>query len=48
MYFVKSFVNNNKGKHVEHISPAGVIVGCDFSGIVEKVGENVSHVKVLQ
>lgn len=39
-------MNPTDWKHVRFISPKGLIVGCDFSGIVEKVGKNVTYVSI--
>lgn len=40
-------VNPTDWKHVSvYGAPAGVIVGCDYSGVVELVGESVSHIKI--
>ncbi|KAJ5517637.1 Alcohol dehydrogenase superfamily zinc-type [Penicillium expansum] len=30
-----------KNKHVDFLAPPGVLVGCDYAGIVEDVGKDV-------
>jgi NADPH:quinone reductase-like Zn-dependent oxidoreductase len=32
-------------KHIDFMAQKGAIVGCDYAGIVDKVGPNVSHLK---
>ncbi|KAJ5290069.1 uncharacterized protein N7443_010322 [Penicillium atrosanguineum] len=34
-------LNPTDWKHVEYLSPPGVLLGCDFAGTVEAVGKNV-------
>ncbi|KAJ5684207.1 Protein TOXD [Penicillium maclennaniae] len=34
-------LNPTDWKHVEYLSPPGVLIGCDFAGTVEAVGKNV-------
>lgn len=34
-------LNPTDWKHVAYISPPGVLVGCDYSGVVEEVGKDV-------
>ncbi|KAL5050984.1 hypothetical protein BDW71DRAFT_194090 [Aspergillus fruticulosus] len=34
-------LNPTDWKHIEHLAPPGVLVGCDYAGIVEEVGKNV-------
>lgn len=34
-------INPTDWKHVEYLAPPGVLVGCDYSGIVEEVGKAV-------
>lgn len=34
-------LNPTDWKHVEYLAPPGVLVGCDYSGIVEEVGKGV-------
>eukprot|EP00026_Physarum_polycephalum_P011214 Phypoly_transcript_11420.p1 GENE.Phypoly_transcript_11420~~Phypoly_transcript_11420.p1 ORF type:complete len:195 (-),score=33.66 Phypoly_transcript_11420:507-1091(-) len=39
-------LNPTDWKHLAFVSPPGVIMGCDYSGVVEKVGEDVKHVQI--
>jgi len=39
-------INPTDWKHIEYISPPGVTVGCDYSGVVEKIGSDVKNLKV--
>lgn len=34
-------LNPTDWKHIEFLAPPGVLVGCDYSGVVEEVGKNV-------
>ena len=34
-------LNPTDWKHIDFLAPAGVLVGCDYAGIVEAVGKNV-------
>ena len=34
-------INPTDWKHVEYVAPPGVLVGCDYSGVVEEVGKAV-------
>lgn len=35
-------LNPTDWKHIQFRAPAGVLVGCDYSGVVEEVGKNVN------
>ncbi|KAK9234454.1 zinc-binding oxidoreductase protein [Lipomyces kononenkoae] len=34
-------LNPTDWKHIEYLAPPGVLVGCDYAGIVQEVGKNV-------
>ncbi|PYH45901.1 zinc-binding alcohol dehydrogenase family protein [Aspergillus saccharolyticus JOP 1030-1] len=36
-------LNPTDWKHIAYLAPEGVLVGCDYSGVVEAVGQNVTR-----
>jgi len=39
-------LNPTDWKHVAFLSPPGVIVGCDFAGVVEELGQDVKNTSI--